>query len=53
VFPLSNWTELDVWRYIHAEQIEVPCLYFSHEREIVEREGVLLANTPFNALMPG
>jgi len=47
VFPLSNWTELDIWQYIYYENIEIPCLYFSHEREIVNREGVLLANSPF------
>ncbi|MGE0862565.1 MAG: sulfate adenylyltransferase subunit CysD [Vicinamibacterales bacterium] len=46
VFPLSNWTELDVWNYIHAEEIPVPALYFSHEREVFERDGVLLARTP-------
>ena len=39
VFPLSNWTELDVWQYIQREQIEVPSVYFSHEREVVMRDG--------------
>ena len=53
VFPLSNWTEMDVWQYIAAEKIELPTLYFSHEREIVDRQGTLLANTPFNTLLPG
>lgn len=43
VFPISNWTELDVWQYIEAEGIQLPSLYFSHEREIINREGVLLA----------
>ena len=47
VFPLSNWTELDVWQYVARESIELPELYFSHEREVVEREGVLLARTDF------
>ena len=47
VFPLSNWTELDVWQYIAREGIELPELYFSHEREVVERDGVLLAKTEF------
>ncbi|HSH01247.1 MAG TPA: sulfate adenylyltransferase subunit CysD [Anaerolineae bacterium] len=42
VFPISNWTELDVWQYIQMEEIELPSLYFSHEREIIERDGVLL-----------
>src|SRR3546814_13168917 len=37
IFPLSNWTELDIWHYIHKEQIEIPSIYFSHEREIIER----------------
>jgi sulfate adenylyltransferase subunit 2 len=43
VFPISNWTELDVWQYIQMEQIELPNLYFSHERDIINRDGVLLA----------
>jgi sulfate adenylyltransferase subunit 2 len=47
VFPLSNWTELDVWGYIQAQKIPVPSLYFSHERLVVERDGVLLAHTEF------
>jgi sulfate adenylyltransferase subunit 2 len=53
VFPLSNWTEMDVWQYIAEEKIEMPSLYFSHERDIVNRRGVLLANSPFNTLLPG
>lgn len=53
VFPLSNWTELDVWRYIRREQIPVPDLYFSHRREVVERDGTLLARGDFNELLPG
>jgi sulfate adenylyltransferase subunit 2 len=47
VFPLSNWTELDVWRYIASEAIELPSLYFAHRREVFERGGMLLARTPF------
>lgn len=43
VFPLSNWTELDIWQYIQHEQIEMPSLYFSHRRNIIHREGMLLA----------
>ena len=43
VFPLSNWTELDVWRYIAEERLEVPNIYFAHEREVFERDGMLLA----------
>ena len=43
IFPISNWTELDVWQYIQMEGIELPNLYFSHERDIINRDGVLLA----------
>jgi sulfate adenylyltransferase subunit 2 len=46
VFPLSNWTELDVWRYIAREGIELPELYYAHEREVFERDGMLLAVGP-------
>jgi len=46
VFPISNWTEADVWRYIAAENIHLPSLYFAHEREVVERSGVLVPITP-------
>lgn len=53
VFPLSNWTEMDVWQYIAREKIPLPSLYFSHEREVVNRNGTLLANTPFITVMPG
>jgi len=47
VFPLSNWTEMDVWQYLKKEDIELPSLYFSHEREVVERNGSLLAVSEF------
>jgi len=47
VFPLSNWTEMDIWQYIKAEEIDLPNLYFSHEREVFERSGSLLAVTDF------
>jgi len=53
IFPLSNWTEMDIWQYIARENIPLPSLYFSHEREIVNRNGTLLANTPFITVMPG
>jgi sulfate adenylyltransferase subunit 2 len=46
VFPLSNWTEMDVWQYIAAEQLEIPSIYFSHQREVFRRNGVLLASSP-------
>jgi len=45
VFPLSNWTELDVWRYIDAEQLELPSIYFAHRRRVLERDGLLLAES--------
>jgi sulfate adenylyltransferase subunit 2 len=45
VFPLSNWTEMDVWQYIKAEKIDLPSLYFSHQREIVHRGGAMLATS--------
>lgn len=47
VFPISNWTEMDVWHYIQAEQIPLPELYFSHRRQVVERDGVYLAVSEF------
>ncbi len=53
VFPLSNWTEMDVWQYIAREQLDIPSIYFAHEREVVNRGGVLLANTPFITLLNG
>jgi sulfate adenylyltransferase subunit 2 len=47
VFPISNWTEMDVWQYILLENIPIPSLYFAHEREVLERDGMLLAKTDF------
>ncbi len=47
VFPISNWTEMDVWQYIYMENIELPSLYFTHEREVFERDGILMAAAPF------
>jgi sulfate adenylyltransferase subunit 2 len=47
VFPISNWTELDVWLYIEREEIELPSIYYSHRREVFRRDGMLLAVTPF------
>ncbi len=52
VFPLSNWTEMDIWQYIKAEKIDLPSLYFSHEREVVKRDGAYLAVTNFIQLRP-
>jgi sulfate adenylyltransferase subunit 2 len=45
VFPLSNWTEIDVWRYIEAEALELPSIYFAHRRRVIERDGILLAES--------
>ncbi len=53
VFPLSNWTEMDVWQYIAAENIPIPHIYYTHEREVVKRDGVYLANSPFISLLEG
>lgn len=47
VFPISNWTELDVWQYIAEEELELPSIYFAHEREVVRRNGMLYAVSPF------
>ncbi|MBI9114135.1 sulfate adenylyltransferase subunit CysD [Sanguibacter suaedae] len=47
-FPLSNWTELDIWRYVEREGIELPELYYAHEREVFERDGMLLAVGPYS-----
>jgi len=52
VFPLSNWTELDIWQYIYSEKIDIPNLYFSHKREMYKRDGVWLANNEFITLKP-
>ncbi|MGY2056638.1 sulfate adenylyltransferase subunit CysD [Nocardia gipuzkoensis] len=53
VFPLSNWTELDIWSYIAAEGIELPPLYYAHRRQVVQRDGMLLAHTRFLYLLDG
>ena len=53
VFPISNWTEMDVWQYIKQEGISLPSIYFSHQRRVVERDGVLLAENQFNTLLEG
>ena len=47
VFPISNWTELDVWNYIRREKIELPSVYFSHEREVIDHQGQLIAVSPY------
>jgi len=53
VFPLSNWTELDIWHYIGREQIEIPSIYFSHTRRVFNRDGMWLTESEFNPLKPG
>jgi sulfate adenylyltransferase subunit 2 len=52
-FPISNWTELDVWQYIAQEELELPGIYMAHEREVFERDGMLYAVSPFITLMDG
>jgi sulfate adenylyltransferase subunit 2 len=53
VFPLSNWTELDVWQYIAQERLEVPSIYFAHTRQVFERDGMLYALSPHVQLIDG
>jgi sulfate adenylyltransferase subunit 2 len=53
VFPISNWTEIDVWQYIAREKLTLPSLYFSHRREVVERSGLLVPVTPLTAKREG
>jgi sulfate adenylyltransferase subunit 2 len=53
VFPLSNWTELDVWQYIAEQGLEVPSIYFAHRREVFQRDGMLYAVSPHMELMDG
>jgi sulfate adenylyltransferase subunit 2 len=52
VFPLSNWTELDVWRYIQREHIELPAIYFAHQRAVFERDGMWLTTGPWGGPRP-
>lgn len=51
VFPISNWTEMDVWHYVLQEGIELPSIYFSHRRRVFERDGMLMAESPYLTLM--
>jgi len=53
VFPLSNWTELDIWQYIKRESIGIPSIYFAHKREVFVRDGMLLAVGPYVTVMEG
>jgi sulfate adenylyltransferase subunit 2 len=52
VFPISNWTEMDVWQYILLENIDLPSIYFTHERDVFFRDGVWLASAPFMKMKP-
>ncbi|WP_203336308.1 sulfate adenylyltransferase subunit CysD [Nocardioides limicola] len=53
IFPISNWTELDIWDYIGREGIEIPSIYFSHQRSVFERDGMLLSQSEYNPLREG
>ena len=53
VFPLSNWTELDIWQYIARERVEIPSIYYAHRREVFARDGMLLAVSPYVTVMDG
>jgi sulfate adenylyltransferase subunit 2 len=53
VFPISNWTELDVWQYIEREELEIPPIYYAHEREVFSRDGMLYAFSPHVTLIEG
>jgi sulfate adenylyltransferase subunit 2 len=53
IFPLSNWTELDIWHYIGSEEIEIPSIYFSHQRRVFERDGMLLTESEYNPCKEG
>ncbi len=53
IFPISNWTELDVWDYIRREEIEIPPIYFSHQRRVFERDNMLMTETPLNPMREG
>ena len=53
VFPISNWTELDVWQYIQREAIDLPSIYYTHSREVVERQGLIVPITPLTPLQEG
>ena len=52
-FPLSDWTELDIWRYVAVNDVQLPAMYYSHQRRVVERDGMLLATGPFTPPAPG
>jgi len=53
VFPLSNWTELDIWRFIRDRDIDLPSIYYAHDREVFRRDGMLMAMSPYIEMLPG
>ncbi len=53
IFPLSNWTEMDIWQYIAEDGIEVPSIYYAHQREVFARDGMLMATSPLIQMLPG
>ncbi len=53
IFPISNWTEMDIWQYIKAENIPLPSIYYAHMRNIVDRKGILIAESEWNTLLEG
>ncbi len=53
IFPLSNWTEMDVWQYIKSEQLEIPSIYFTHQRDCIDRDGMILYVSEFISLKQG
>jgi sulfate adenylyltransferase subunit 2 len=53
VFPLSNWTELDIWQYVAAEDVALPSIYFAHARRVFQRDGMWLAESPWVTLLEG
>ncbi len=52
VFPLSNWTELDIWRFVQERDIDLPSIYYAHRRRVFRRDGMLMAASPFIEMMP-
>ena len=53
IFPISNWTEMDVWQYIKLDNVALPSIYFSHKRNVVKRNGVWISESPYNTLLDG
>jgi sulfate adenylyltransferase subunit 2 len=53
VFPLSNWTELDIWQYVAGERLDLPTIYYAHRRRVFQRDGMWLAENPWTPMLPG